>query len=296
MSNNGVTKKLQWAALVVLVVAIIALLVVLFTQQRSYRADAEAARGGGTAVPSQESTATADPSSSESSESPESSASETSEAPDDPVEANTTAAQDVVNGTDDAVISVLGDSTSNTSNEWVYLWAEELGADARVSVYSWNAEIGDWYAQPREFGQGERTVTIWNGSEAEATPEFALSHDLLQPEEANLVILNYGHRGSAEEVESSLTELLDALGAGSEGSAPVVLTAQNPATGDWAESSEANEQVVRAAAEERGLPLIDVHAAFEETGDPASLMVDAIHPSEQGSQVWAETVSSFFAS
>ncbi|XKH56943.1 SGNH/GDSL hydrolase family protein [Citricoccus nitrophenolicus] len=286
----GATSKLQWAALVVLVVAIVALLVVLFTQQKDYRTDAEAARGGNATAPAQESPAeTAEPSASPS-------ATEASEdASSDPVDAVTTAAQAVVTRDDDSVINVLGDSTSNTSSEWVYRWADELGGDAAVTVHTWNPESGTWYLEPRTYGEGDRAITIWNGSAAEGTPGFPLELDGMIEPEADLTILNYGHWGDPETVASSLEDLLNTLDAGAEGAAPVVLTAQNPAQPTWVGYADTNRDAMRAAAEERELPVINIEGAFEDSGDWESLLADEVNPNEDGHQMWAEAVSSYFA-
>ncbi|MGM7671240.1 SGNH/GDSL hydrolase family protein [Microbacterium sp. A93] len=290
-TSQGLAPKLQWTALIVLVLAIVALLVVLFTQQQAYRADAESDREANLSGSSQEATA----GSGEASPSPTATETAEEEAPADPVEAATTAARDVVHGSDDAVINVLGDSTSNTSSEWVYRWAEALGAEASVSVHTWNPESGTWFPQAREYGEGERTITIWNASANEGTPGFPLElNDMIEPE-ADLTILSYGHFGAPEAVASSLDELLGTLDAGGEEAAPVVLTAQNPALATWSGYADTNRDAMRAAAEENELPVIDVFAAFEEAGDWESLLTDQINPNNDGQQLWADTVTEFFA-
>ncbi|WP_159552228.1 SGNH/GDSL hydrolase family protein [Citricoccus sp. K5] len=271
--------------------AIVALLVVLFTQQKDYRTDAEAALESNVSAPAQETPAeTVEPSAS-----PSASPTASEEAPEDPVDAVTAAAQAVVNRGDDSVINVLGDSTSNTSNEWVYRWAEELGAEASVAVHTWNPETGTWYVEPRTFGGGDRAITIWNGSATEGNPGFPLELDGMIEPEADLTILNYGHFGEPDFVDSALNELLGTLDAGGEDAAPVVLTAQNPALATWIGYADTNRDAMRAAAEERGLPVIDVFAAFEEAGDWESLLADEVNPNEDGHQVWADAVRTFFA-
>ncbi|WP_313823786.1 SGNH/GDSL hydrolase family protein [Citricoccus sp.] len=290
----GETSKLQWAALVVLVLAIVALLVVLFTQQQDYRTDAEAARESNVSAPATEPPAeTVEPSASPSASPTASEASE--EAPENAVDAVTAAAQAVVNRGDDSVINVLGDSTSNTSSEWVYRWAEELGGDAAVTVHTWNPEAGTWYVEPRTYGEGDRAITIWNGSAAEGTPGFPLELDGMIEPEADLTILNYGHWGDPESVASSLEELLNTLDAGAEDAAPVVLTAQNPAQPTWVGYADTNRDAMRAAAEERELPVINIEGAFEDSGDWESLLADEVNPNEDGHQLWAEAVSGYFA-
>lgn len=279
------TKTLQWTALILVLAVISALVTLLFLQQRQYRTEAAVAQ----AVRSAE--ATPQPSSS-----PDASADASAKAEESAKAAAAAkiAAMAVVNGLKNPVISVLGDSTSDSSSEWVNRWAEKLGQNATVVVHTWNPQANDWFPQPRQFGQGERTITIWNGSESGATPKTPLAQeDLRQPQPPHLTILNYGHNGGTDEVESALTELLKKLKTGE--AAPVVLTAQNPATGDKAKTSSANLELMESAAQEHGLPVIDVHAAFDDAESWKALLVDQIHPNEQGQQLWAETVSAFFA-
>jgi hypothetical protein len=271
-SRNGTTlaRRLQWAAAAILILAIIALLVVLFSQQQSYRTEAQTVRGGSSAIAR-----------------PSASAAET-------VTAGTQAAQNVVNGTSDAVINVLGDSTSDTSTEWVYRWAEDLGADAAVTVHTWNPTTADWFPQTRNYGSGDRAITIWNASAAEADPSVPLANDGMVQPDAGLTILNYGHWGESDSFSTSLDDLLETLDAGSENAAPVLVTAQSPARQTWSDSSDTNRDALRTAAASRGLPVIDVWAAFGENGNGEDLLVDQVNPNEEGHQLWAETVRAFF--
>ncbi|MDI3331562.1 MAG: SGNH/GDSL hydrolase family protein [Micrococcus sp.] len=303
MRTPNVTKTLQWTALVVVLAIISALLAALFMQQREYRTEAAVAQAAQSAeaAPEPSSSPTASASAEEADKEADKTADEEAdktadEEADKAGAAVKIAAMDVVNGLDNPVISVLGDSTSDSSGEWVYRWAEKLGQDATVVVHTWNPEADDWFPQTRQYGQGERTITIWNGSEAGTTPQAPLAQeDLRQPEPSHLTILNYGHNGSPDEVESALTELLEGLGDRGEDVAPVVLTAQNPTTGQEAETSDANRDLMREAAKEHNLPVIDVHAAFADSEDWKTLLADSIHPNEQGQQLWADTVSAFYA-
>jgi hypothetical protein len=279
VSNTPGSVKLQSAALVVLVLAIIALLILLFNQQREYRSHAEAAEVGAPVAAGAQPAAT--PSAAEPSA--------------DPVAAVTAAAQDAVNGQEDLVISVLGDGTSDTSTEWVYRWANELGAGAAVTVHTWNPEFNDWFPQTRNYGQGNRAVTIWNASASQGTPAVPLQNAGMIQAEADLTILNSGHWGAPEQVASSLNELLETLNAGAEDAAPVVLTAQNPALETWSGYADTNRNAMRTAAADRNLPVIDIHAAFAGAGDWPGLLVDPVNPGDAGHQLWAETVSAFFA-
>ncbi|QCU77538.1 SGNH/GDSL hydrolase family protein [Citricoccus sp. SGAir0253] len=299
MSAHEGVRKLQWVGLVVLVAGILALLVTLVNQQREYRTAAQSAQAAqasagstapdGNAPGGRESSAGASASPS-ASEAPSRSAAEDEDGTEDPVAAATAAARDVVGGDEDIVISVLGDSTGDVSTEWVGRWAALLGEEASVEMHSWNADEDRFYLQPRTYGSGERRITLYNGSPGDATPADGLRHlEAMRPESVDLTLVNYGHRGTLDELQEGLPGLLDALTAG-EDAAPVALIAQNPATGDWEEQDARIREAVRAEAAERDLPVIDVEGAFEDAGDLGPLLVDAIHPSEEGSLLWAETV------
>lgn len=297
---STLTSKLQWTALVMLVLAVAALLVVLMSQQRSYRAEAESQAEAFTAGSSQSASGDASPAPSESDGASNGDGGdeeeETEEASADPVEAATAAAQDVVNGSEDIEITVLGDSTSDSDGEWVTLWAQELGADATVQVHTWNPATGTWFQEPREFGEGDRQITLWNASAAEGNPGFALELDGMIAAESDLTILNYGHFGDPDFVAATLGNLLDELDAGGEDAAPVVLTAQNPALDTWTGWADTNREAMRDAAQERDLPVIDVFAAFDKADDWQSLLTDEVHPNDDGQRLWADTVTEFFAS
>ena len=57
------------------------------------------------------------------------------------------------------------------------------------------------------------------------------------------------------------------------------------------ETMEAIRDAVRDFAEEQELGWIDVAAAFAESGDPEALLADALHPNEEGAEVWTQAVA-----
>lgn len=290
----GDARRIQWAAVAIVAVAVVALVVMLVLQQRQYRADTVEARERYQQQQAEAASSSGGPGQSDQ----------------DPAAAalaeHTEAARAVVNGSEDVVISVLGDSTSNHPTEWVGLWGASLAEDSSVEVHPWNGDYGGWPEETWAWepdGDAERSVTVWNASQRNGTPAFLVDRlDELQPEDPDLVIVSLGHWATAGQMDEGLPALLDDLAETLNANVPVVLTAQNPATGTMAETSEAVREVVRAEAEERSLPLIAVDRAFAEAlgegqggQDPAPLMLDAIHPSESGSALWLEAVEEFFA-
>ena len=68
-------------------------------------------------------------------------------------------------GEDELVISVLGDSTGNDTDEWVAGWAGHLAEkDASVTLHRWDAASHSYTSEPLLYGDGDREITIWNGA------------------------------------------------------------------------------------------------------------------------------------
>lgn len=211
------------------------------------------------------------------------------------VQAEEEAAAQLVSDADSLNISVLGDSTGNDSNEWVQLWAKRLAGDnAKVMLYRWDTADRMWSKSPAIFGDGDREVTIWNAASAGATPKYALDNTDVFPDEADLLITNYGHNGTASGVRSYLSQILDEADDRWDDPSKVV-TVQNPGGGAAEEKSATNHVVVRDVAKSHGLPVIDVNNAFVESDkELETLLIDDVHPNSDGSALWVETVTEFF--
>lgn len=282
----GNTRKVQWAGIVALVVVILAVMAVIGVQRAGQRAEAAEAHD---AYAQQLQTEQVEREAREKAEA-EAAAQQSAEA----IAQRTEQARNVINGGDDVVISVLGDSTGNDLNEWVRLWAEDLADDgATVTMHRWDAEELTWLDEPFVTGEGARQVTIWNGAHPGASPLIAQENPALFPDQADLLLANYGHNGSSSDVQSGLSFILDTANE-KWGEPAVAMVVQNPATGEYEDSSAANQAVVREVSQSRSLPVIDVRAAFEDSGDASALLFDDLHPNEEGSQVWAEAVTGFF--
>jgi len=175
---------------------------------------------------------------------------------------------------------VLGDSTGDGYDEWVYLWAQSDD----LPVASWQTESESGYD-----GESEET-RVWSGAMSEATADYPAEHREIWPEEdPHLVLLSYGH---FHESPGEATEALEELRADSAErapKAPIVVVLQSP-QGDDA-NAETREAIADWAKESR-LPTIDVAAAYEDSGQaPEDLRLDDINPSQAGSQLWADTVA-----
>ncbi|WP_281712338.1 SGNH/GDSL hydrolase family protein [Dermacoccus nishinomiyaensis] len=185
----------------------------------------------------------------------------------------------------DATVLVLGDSTGNDEDEWVYRWAENgLGHQRFVTYHAWKK---DAYAPtPERLGAGE-PASLWNASQPGSTPSYHVDRWNSISKKADVVVLNFGHNGTDREETYGLSGLLEKIMKSSP-NAVVVGTAQNPEKDD---AGKANREAVVAWNKAHGVPTIDVNKAFADDGRGDALRRDAIHPSPAGSQVWADAVS-----
>lgn len=193
------------------------------------------------------------------------------------------------------VVLVLGDSTGNDWGEWTFRWAGALAETRPTWIAPWNEWAEDGYveAEPlsgEQAGEGDLgEVLVLSGQQTGAPAEYAASRiELLVPETPDLVILSLGHNNGVADVADGLDATLEALRSQVGEETPVLVTLQQPQVDDQAAEVRA---AVAAWAQERDLPTIDVAARFLEQDDPNALLVDAVHPNDTGSQLWAEVVA-----
>lgn len=200
--------------------------------------------------------------------------------------ASLTQAREALDGS--ATISIIGDSTGNDLNEWVALWAADLGADRQVTLNRWLD--GRYRADPVRYGDRGDAVTIWNASHPGGAASWAVDQlAAVQPECPDLVILNLGHNNTEANVAPQLEQLHLQLSEG----VPVVLVLQNPGRGAHRDPQAATLRSAAEWAAIRRVPTIDVTASFTK---PDRQMLDDIHPNEIGSRTWADTVNETFSS
>lgn len=209
----------------------------------------------------------------------------TQDAPADPLEV----ARAALASDEPLVISALGDSTSNTRQEWVHLWAEDLATTRPVTISHWNERTEDGFVEADVLSTSgaNSPITIWSGSQGGATAAYAVDRlTTIIPEAPDLVLLNYGHNQSLGTAPTDFRDLLTALRT-SFGQVPVVVVLQQP------QADDANAQVrqlISDWARSEGLATIDVAAAFLDQGDFEDLLEDPVHPNGAGSRLWAQTV------
>lgn len=192
-------------------------------------------------------------------------------------------------------ISVLGDSTGNSTGEWVDLWGKHLSETATVTIHLWDQDKEQWRGQPTVYpGATGRTIEIWNGSQPGSSADYPATRlTVMQPNKPDFVILSFGHNGQAKGVASQFQTTQDAVAAKWGGKLPIVAVIQNAAGQPRAAQTDANQVVVREWASVNGIPTIDVRAAFDKLPDLQANLVDdglGVHPNPAGQQVWADTV------
>jgi len=193
-------------------------------------------------------------------------------------------------------LGVLGDSTGNGTDEWVYLTAEAMSVKYHrpVTIHNWNID-NNTYADATVVGEGAgKPIVIWNGSASGKNMEYSYQHRAVMiPEQPDLVIVNHGHNlGTAQEARVGSYKLVDWVTNAWEKSPAVAVTLQNPRTDKVADKHAAVVQSLRDQWTGAPVALIDAWKAFKDaTPNTASLLRDdSFHPNPAGEVVWAEAV------
>lgn len=205
--------------------------------------------------------------------------------------------RETIASSDPLAISVLGDSTGNAGDEWVYLWAEHLAESRAVTFRAWDDAVGGEYGPPLVLSTEGPEMVIWNGSAPGRDAEYPASViGKMQPEEPDLVIYNFGHNNSTFNLRQELGLTLETVERRWDAAPPSLTILQNPARGDTARRQAATVAALRSdVAPAFGLPAVDVWAAFEDDGRPLTALVSnadglGVHPTLAGSLVWVAAV------
>ncbi|WP_353951815.1 SGNH/GDSL hydrolase family protein [Knoellia sp. S7-12] len=185
-------------------------------------------------------------------------------------------------------IAVLGDQTSDGTDEWVSIFAELLGRDREVTLHELDPQDPTIYANERVYGSSGPEVTIYNGSRAEAGADYAAKRlTFLSPTKPDLVVLNYGRNDSSESVAARLAATTMAVRKAWKG-AVIVATLQPPTVDDG--SKEVRDEVA-AWAKQSGVQTLDVAKAFIDTGEPNNYVSsrDRSVMTANGDRLWGRT-------
>lgn len=194
------------------------------------------------------------------------------------------------------VISVLGDSTGNDTNEWVHILARRISSNyaREVTVHDWHIDTSA-YAKDTTYGSGAPT-TIWNASASGQSAQYAVEHfDEMVPRSPDLTFINHGHNDPWNAL-SGITQLVSLVG--NKGSGQIAVILQNPRLDGGRpgrahlESTLFQSIAHRFSNPDSGVILVDVFSKFP-TGDAlaGALKPDGLHPTDEWEQVWADTVA-----
>lgn len=196
---------------------------------------------------------------------------------------------DLLAGDDGGSVMVLGDGSGDATDEWVRIWAvDHVGKQGKVSYRSWNSGSSKWRAANPDGG--DRAVTIWNASQRapDLKTEPARVAKAWRP--ADVVLLSYGHRKTADTIGKGLTAIRKAV-LKQNPDANIIVLIQNPDPVASQYVQLATTDAVKAWAKANRLPTVNLYAAFVNDPAPRSLLVEADgSPTKQGSQLWAKTL------
>lgn len=190
-----------------------------------------------------------------------------------------------------ASVLVAGDGSGNDDDEWVAVWARDhLAADATVSYRAWD-RANRQYSPAVRAGSTGPTIDVWNASVS--SPDMAREPARVTQawQDADLVLLSYGHRRTPSEVAAQLDAVLDAVRA-EDADVPVVVLLQNPDRAATEAVQRAAPQKIQTWASANGLATVDVYSAFMADPTPRNDLVEADgSPTPGGSQLWARTLA-----
>ncbi|MEB2526490.1 SGNH/GDSL hydrolase family protein [Kocuria rosea] len=161
-----------------------------------------------------------------------------------------------------------------------------------VEVHTWDPETNGYDDPTRSSGQGE-PIVLWNGSASGKKGEYSLEHiESMAPERPDLLVINHGHNQiNSGDATSETNKIADWATTKWDIAPTIAVTLQNPSLG---EREDRQAGVVRALrdywSDQKNVVLIDTWTAFEKSDDMEALLGgDKLHPSEAGSELWAET-------
>lgn len=202
--------------------------------------------------------------------------------------ANLKAAADKLRTTDEPfTLTVVGDSTGFPDQGWLVTSLRDIHeATGRViALHTWNNETTE-YGPVRIIGEGEPTLTVWNGSAPGKDAAYSLQNlNALMPKTPDMLILNHGHN---VKLTGTLRSLVVQTAAKAGPKAAVGIMKQNPETSAGQAFQASRMATVDAAAKEfKGVQLIDAYSAFD-LNNPKLLTDDGIHPTAEGYRLWAD--------
>lgn len=284
-------KSLPIIGLALLAIVTAALVVLSFLNVRPQPVEAVPAASGNPAEGSMESDPSEVPNSTPTPvQTPDPTATPTPRAPRTSTLANIKSA---ISGSEPVKIVVVGDNTGldpNTSeHRWVSLWARDLAQNRPVTLAV--METSGSYGEPQELGSGNGApIQILNASDRpRRISEVAAQSETVIPPDTDIVLINFGHHESVNQLGSELDALWAKLPAGSMG----LVMVQNPQRGAGVNNNQSRMTAVQNWAKQRPAPVINVYDAFIADPEPLAdlLASDQIQPNARGSEIWKDAIN-----
>lgn len=212
-------------------------------------------------------------------------------------------------GQADAVLAVLGDSTGNEADEWMFLLTQAL-ADTfpayTVNYRLW-ADATQTYgaATTVSTGSGPRVLTVYNGSHSGAGYNYPLDLSTtptrlrkMIPETPTAVVISFGYNSTTTSYRTQQLELSQWV-LGTFPGVEYVVTSQPPKRTTSADSAAhlSRQQDTRDMAAQERWGLIDVTQRFIDYGNYDTIIsTDEVHPEGEGRTIWAQAAIDYFAS
>lgn len=199
----------------------------------------------------------------------------------------------VIGGDEPVKIVVVGDNTgldrSASEHGWVSLWARDLAESRPVSLAV--METSGSYGEPQELGSGNGApIQILNASDRpRRISEVAAQSERLIPADTDIVLINFGHYESVNQLGAELNVLWEKLPAGSMG----LVMVQNPQRGAGVSNNQARMTALQNWAKQRPAPAVNVYDAFIADPEPLAdlLASDQIQPNTRGSEIWKDALN-----
>ncbi|MEL4359222.1 MULTISPECIES: SGNH/GDSL hydrolase family protein [unclassified Luteococcus] len=185
-----------------------------------------------------------------------------------------------------ATLGVLGDSTSNSTSEWVNELGSYFGMKRRTEVRRINQGDPNSYNDPMRYGDVDPPLAIWNAS---TEAHLDLTTDTAKrkfPSPPTLILISQGRDSELSTAPERLsTEVAVLQRTFPKASIAVVL--QPVGTDD---PKKDVLTAVRSWATEQGLPTIDVDKAFKASGKGEAILEPDGTITADGQVFWASTV------
>lgn len=209
----------------------------------------------------------------------------------------------IKNGSGDSAILVMSDSTGNSDNEWVYLYAQYLATlneNYRVEYCTFNEGTGLYRtAVVMQAGSGIGTLKLYNAAISGTKPDYIMAsrfaNAVVGIPKVDCVIMNHGHNCASsysgqdpinqrtpQLIEGPLQVLSYHSGAG------LVYMTQNPLR-DNDVYLPVYRAILRAAAL-LNASVADSYTLFIQAGKNPSLYIDNTHPSADGTQLFLSAI------